>query len=70
IRAVESGDFAKAIGITLKYYDKTYMFSIKRKPQENIIYVETDTDDIENNTLKVLEAASKINWQTGLFTAF
>jgi tRNA 2-selenouridine synthase len=62
IRAVESGDFEKAIGITLKYYDKTYMFSISRKPDENIIYVETDTDDIEENANKVIEAAGKISW--------
>jgi hypothetical protein len=68
IGAVEKGDFAKAIEITLKYYDKTYMYSIGRKPQEKIVYIKTDTDDIESNSLKVIEAASKINWETGLFT--
>jgi tRNA 2-selenouridine synthase len=62
IRAVETADFTKAIEITLKYYDKTYMFSIGRKPAENIIYVKTDTEDIEINTQKVLEAAGKIRW--------
>lgn len=62
IRAVETADFTKAIEITLKYYDKTYMFSIGRKPAENVIYVKTDTDDIEINTYKVLEAAGKISW--------
>ena len=68
ISAVETGDFAKAIGITLKYYDKTYLYSIGRKPQEKIIYIKTDTDDIESNAMKVIEAAGKIDWRTGLFT--
>jgi tRNA 2-selenouridine synthase len=62
IRAVETGDFTKAIEITLKYYDKTYLFSIGQKPAGNIIYVKTDTDDIEINAQKVLEAAVKISW--------
>jgi tRNA 2-selenouridine synthase len=69
ISAVETGDFAKAIGITLKYYDKTYLYSIGRKPQEKIIYIKTDTDDVESNANKVIEAARKIDWRTGLFTA-
>ena len=68
ISAVEKDDFVKAIGITLKYYDKTYMYSIGRKPQDKIIYIRTDTDDIESNTLRVIEAAGKIDWRTGLFT--
>jgi tRNA 2-selenouridine synthase len=62
VRAVETGDFAKAIEIALKYYDKTYMFGITGKPAEKIIYVETDTDNIEENALKVLKAAEKITW--------
>jgi tRNA 2-selenouridine synthase len=62
ISAIENDDFGKAIEITLKYYDKAYMFGIRQKPVENVIYVEADTDDIESNTLKVLEAANKINW--------
>jgi tRNA 2-selenouridine synthase len=62
VNAVETGNFAKAIEITLKYYDKTYMFGITRKPAGNIMYVETDTDNIEENALKVLKAAEKITW--------
>ena len=38
------------------------MFGLKKKRHENIIYVETDTDDIETNALKILDAASKIIW--------
>jgi tRNA 2-selenouridine synthase len=60
--AVETGDFAKAIEITLKYYDKAYLFGIGRKPSDTIIYVKTDTDAIESNALKLIEAADKISW--------
>jgi tRNA 2-selenouridine synthase len=62
VDAVDSGDFARAIEITLKYYDKAYLFSIKRKPSGNIIYIESDTDDITANTEKALEASKKITW--------
>ena len=60
--AVETGDFAKAIEITLLYYDKAYMFGLKKKNSKNIIYFETDTNDIETNALKILDEASKIIW--------
>lgn len=62
VDAVETGDFTKAIEITLKYYDKAYLFSIKRKPAGNIIYVESESDDIESNTDKIIEASRKIAW--------
>ena len=62
INAVETGDFAKAIEITLYYYDKAYLFGLKKKSNKNIIYVETDSDDIETNALKILDAAGKITW--------
>jgi tRNA 2-selenouridine synthase len=62
ILAVESGDFAKAIEIVLNYYDKAYLFGLKKKDNKNIIYVNTDTDDIESNAAKVLEASRNIKW--------
>jgi tRNA 2-selenouridine synthase len=62
ISAVEAGDFAKAIEITLLYYDKAYLFSLGRKNSENIIYVKTDTDNIAENAGRLLEAAEKIRW--------
>jgi tRNA 2-selenouridine synthase len=62
LEAVDSGDFAKAIGITLRYYDRAYMFGIGRKSSRNITYINTDTDDIEYNANLLLEAADKINW--------
>jgi len=62
IKAIESGDFAKAIEITLIYYDKAYMYGLKKKSEKNIIYVSSDTDDIETNALKILEVSRNIRW--------
>jgi tRNA 2-selenouridine synthase len=62
INAVETGDLAKAIEIVLYYYDKAYQFGLKKKNNKNIIYVNTDIDDIEINALKVLDAAGRIKW--------
>ena len=62
ISAVVTGDFAKAIEITLLYYDKAYMFGLNKKSPENKIYVRTDTDNIAENAGRILEAAAKIKW--------
>lgn len=62
ISAVEAGDFAKAIEITLLYYDKAYLFGLNKKSPENKIYIETDTDNIVENAGRILEAAAKIKW--------
>jgi tRNA 2-selenouridine synthase len=62
LRAVDDGDFEKAIEITLNYYDKAYLFGIKRKHSNNIFYIKTDTDDIEINSAKILDVADKITW--------
>jgi tRNA 2-selenouridine synthase len=62
IEAIDKGEFSKAIEIVLHYYDKAYMYGLKKKKNANIIYVNTDTDDIEANALKVLYAAGKIKW--------
>ena len=60
--AVETGNFSKAIEITLLYYDKAYLFGLGRKSPENKIYLNTDTDDIAENADRILEAAKKIKW--------
>jgi tRNA 2-selenouridine synthase len=62
IAALETGNIARAIEISLNYYDKAYLFGLTKKENKNIIRVETDTDDIEVNAMKVLEAARKIKW--------
>jgi tRNA 2-selenouridine synthase len=62
IEAIDTGDFAKAIGIVLSYYDKAYLYGLRKKSSANITYVSTDTDDIEVNALKVMEAAGNLKW--------
>jgi len=62
IESVEKGDIAKAIEISLYYYDKAYMYGLTRKNEKNIITVETDTDDIGTNALKILDASRNIKW--------
>jgi tRNA 2-selenouridine synthase len=63
INAVETGDLAKAIEIVLYYYDKAYQFGLKKKISKSIIYVNTDTDDIEANASKILDAAGSLMWE-------
>lgn len=62
INAIESGDIEKAIEITLYYYDKAYLFGLKKKNEKNLIYVSTDTDDIKSNALRILDVSNKIAW--------
>lgn len=54
IRAIDNGDIAGAIKISLRYYDKAYLYSLKRKNNPDIISIETDTDDIAANAAKIL----------------
>lgn len=62
IEAIEKGDFAEAIKIVLYYYDKAYRFGLKKKSSKKIVYVKTDADDIEINSLKISDAATNIKW--------
>jgi len=62
IQAIGNGDFLKAAGILLSYYDKAYMYGLKKRQGKEIIYIETRTDDIKINTLEVLDAAERIKW--------
>ncbi len=62
IQAINNGDFAKAIEFLLHYYDKAYLFGLKRRQGKNISYINTDTDDIETNAAKIIEAEKKIVW--------
>ena len=59
--AVDMGDFATAIRITLDYYDRSYNYSLSKRPAGQVTFVHTDTDDLASNAAKVLDAARKIN---------
>ena len=60
IESIDSGDFTRAIEITLTYYDKTYMYGLNRRPAGLIHYVYTDTSDTASNAEKILAEAKKI----------
>jgi tRNA 2-selenouridine synthase len=60
--AIDKNDMAKAVEIVLKYYDKTYLYGIKRKNRKNLIFLKTETDNVEINAGLVLNAATKIAW--------
>ncbi|HEX2968192.1 MAG TPA: tRNA 2-selenouridine(34) synthase MnmH [Bacteroidales bacterium] len=54
LTCIDRGDIAGAIEISLKYYDKAYQFSTSRKNNNDITYIQTDTDDVEENARKIL----------------
>lgn len=58
IKAIDEGDLSGAIEIILSYYDKTYQHSIKQRDPVNVIYVRTDTDDVETNAKKIINATA------------
>ena len=62
LEAIGHGDYSRAIKITLRYYDKAYHYGLKKKKSKNLVFIETDTDDIATNAMKILDAAGKITW--------
>lgn len=58
--AIQNDDFATAIRIVLGYYDKTYRYGLSKRSERQVVYVETDTDDVETNAAKVLDAAQTV----------
>ena len=55
IEAIDNGDFARAIEISLFYYDKAYQYSLRKKASKNLVFVHTNTDDVEVNAMKILD---------------
>lgn len=60
LREVGESNFSRAIEITLNYYDKTYLFGLKKREAEMVRYVETDTDEITANVSKILEVSNRL----------
>lgn len=60
LEAVRRGDYPTAIRITLEYYDKAYSYSLSRRPAGQVVYVETDTDDVADNSARVSDAALRV----------
>lgn len=63
ILAIERDDFEQAIEITLKYYDKAYMYGLEKNSGRKVYFVECLTGDILENSEKVLETARTISWK-------
>jgi tRNA 2-selenouridine synthase len=57
--AVEKDDFSTAIRITLEYYDKAYRYGLSKRKEGQVIYIETETDDIQQNSEEIFEALKK-----------
>jgi tRNA 2-selenouridine synthase len=60
VEAIQNGDFATAIRITLEYYDKSYNYALAKPQDRQVIFIETDTDDVAVNAAKVQEAARSL----------
>lgn len=60
MNAIGTGDLVRAIESILDYYDRAYQYGIRKKVQEKVIYVCTDTDDVRTNAGKILEAVKEV----------
>jgi tRNA 2-selenouridine synthase len=61
LEAIKNGDFAKAITVTLDYYDRTYLYGLKRKDENRVVRINTDTDDVVINAARVADAAREMD---------
>jgi tRNA 2-selenouridine synthase len=57
VRAISSGDFAKAAEITLSYYDKTYLYSLQQRNPQLIHTIRSESGDAVSNAALVMEFA-------------
>jgi len=55
IDAIRNKNFAKAVAITLHYYDKAYLNGLEKRNSENIFKLELEKDDPAKNALLVKE---------------
>ncbi len=62
VSALRKDDYATAVRIILGYYDKAYLYGLKKRAKEKVIYIKTETDDEVINAWLVSEAASAIRF--------
>lgn len=60
IKALRCGDYPTAIKITLQYYDKSYHYGLSKRPEGQVIYINTETDDEAVNSALVMQAAEAL----------
>lgn len=59
--ALRKGDYPTAIRITLEYYDKAYHYGLSKRPEGQVTYINTETDDVTVNAALVMEAARNMS---------
>jgi tRNA 2-selenouridine synthase len=57
VDALRNGDYPTAIRITLEYYDKAYHYGLSKRPEGQVTYINTETDDLAVNAALVMQAA-------------
>ena len=67
LEALQADDYRTAIRITLEYYDKLYNYGLSNRPAGQVLYVETDTDNVAVNAASVTDAAATA--EVSLFSA-
>ena len=60
LEALKRGDYPTAIRITLEYYDKSYHYGLSKRPEGQVIYINTETDDVAVNAALIMEAAEDV----------
>ncbi len=61
INAIRENDLDKAIEIVLKYYDRTYRYGLSQRPEGQVVFIESPSDDPFENALIVKKLADRIN---------
>lgn len=59
VKAIESGDFEKAAGIALQYYDKAYDFAINRRAGQKIIHFRVDLQPTPATAIEIIQTVRK-----------
>lgn len=57
IDALKRNDYPTAIRITLEYYDRFYNYGLSKRPEGQVVYINTDTDEEAVNAALVMQAA-------------
>ena len=61
LAAIDQSDFAKAIELSLAYYDKSYGFGLSRRDDQSIHSLQLTRDDSSENARKVMQFAKQRN---------
>lgn len=60
VDALRKGDYPTAIRITLEYYDKAYHYGLSKRPEGQVTYINTETDDLAVNAALVMQVAGDL----------